>query len=205
MEFIGDHLAVLMFLVLTVIMFVGYPVAFVLGGVALAFGALGILFEVFRPAQFGSLMPRIFGQAVQNPVLIAVPMFVFMGTILEKSGVADELLKALLRGVRRAIEVSVHRDRSSRKEPKSAPCCTGTTYLTNLATRSTGKALNCSHGADREISDRLSRHVRRLGYRRQTVRNPVSPTGAGLRAFALGASWPTRCWKNGAGNGRPST
>ena len=95
MEFIGDHLAVLMFLVLTVIMFVGYPVAFVLGGVALAFGALGIVFEVFRPAQFGSLMPRIFGQAVQNPVLIAVPMFVFMGTILEKSGVADELLKAL--------------------------------------------------------------------------------------------------------------
>jgi tripartite ATP-independent transporter DctM subunit len=76
-------------------MFVGYPVAFVLGGVALAFGALGIVFEVFRPAQFGSLMPRIFGQAVQNPVLIAVPMFVFMGTILEKSGVADELLKAL--------------------------------------------------------------------------------------------------------------
>ena len=95
MEFIGDHLAVLMFLVLTVIMFVGYPVAFVLGGIALAFGALGIVFEVFRPAQFGSLMPRIFGQAVQNPVLIAVPMFVFMGTILEKSGVADELLKAL--------------------------------------------------------------------------------------------------------------
>ncbi|MBA4033345.1 MAG: C4-dicarboxylate ABC transporter [Bradyrhizobium sp.] len=95
MEWVGDHLAILMFLVLTVIMFVGYPVAFVLGGVALAFGALGIVFEVFRPAQFGSLMPRIFGQAVQNPVLIAVPMFVFMGTILEKSGVADELLKAL--------------------------------------------------------------------------------------------------------------
>ena len=95
MEWIADHLAVLMFLVLTIIMFVGYPVAFVLGGVALAFGALGIVFDVFRPAQFGSLMPRIFGQAVQNPVLIAVPMFVFMGTILEKSGVADELLKAL--------------------------------------------------------------------------------------------------------------
>ena len=95
MEWIGDHLAVLMFLVLTFIMFVGYPVAFVLGGVALGFGALGIMFDVFRPAQFGSLMPRIFGQAVQNPVLIAVPMFVFMGTILEKSGIADELLKAL--------------------------------------------------------------------------------------------------------------
>jgi tripartite ATP-independent transporter DctM subunit len=95
MEWVGDHLSILMFLVLTVIMFVGYPVAFVLGGVALAFGVLGMMFDVFRPAQFGSLIPRIWGQAVQNQVLIAVPMFVFMGTILEKSGVADELLKAL--------------------------------------------------------------------------------------------------------------
>lgn len=95
MEWIGDHLSILMFLVLTFIMFVGYPVAFVLGGVALGFGALGIMFDVFRPAQFGSLIPRVWGQAVQNQVLIAVPMFVFMGTILEKSGVADELLKAL--------------------------------------------------------------------------------------------------------------
>jgi tripartite ATP-independent transporter DctM subunit len=95
MEWIADHLSILMFLVLTVIMFVGYPVAFVLGGVALGFGVLGMMFDVFRPAQFGSLIPRIWGQAVQNQVLIAVPMFVFMGTILEKSGVADELLKAL--------------------------------------------------------------------------------------------------------------
>ena len=94
MEWIADHLSVLMFLVLTFIMFVGYPVAFVLGGVALAFGALGIVFDVFHPTQFGNLMPRIWGQAVQNQVLIAVPMFVFMGTILEKSGVADDLLKA---------------------------------------------------------------------------------------------------------------
>ena len=95
MEWIGDHLGILLFLVLTVVMFVGYPVAFVLSGVALAFGILGIFFDVFRPAQFGSLIPRIWGQAVQNQVLIAVPMFVFMGTILERSGVADELLKAL--------------------------------------------------------------------------------------------------------------
>jgi tripartite ATP-independent transporter DctM subunit len=94
-EWIGDHLAVLMFLVLTFIMFIGYPVAFVLGGVALGFGVLGIIFDVFNVAQFQALIPRIYGQAVQNPVLIAVPMFVFMGTILERSGVADELLKAL--------------------------------------------------------------------------------------------------------------
>ncbi|MBM3560746.1 MAG: TRAP transporter large permease subunit, partial [Alphaproteobacteria bacterium] len=95
MEWIADHLAVIMFLALTVIMFVGYPVAFVLGGIALGFGVLGIFFDVFRPAQFGSLIPRIWGQAVQNPALIAIPMFVFMGTLLERSGVADDLLKAL--------------------------------------------------------------------------------------------------------------
>ncbi len=94
-DWIGAHLSILMFLVLTVIMFVGYPVAFVLGGVALAFGVLGIFFDVFRAQQFYSLIPRIWGQAVQNPALIAIPMFVFMGTLLERSGVADDLLHAL--------------------------------------------------------------------------------------------------------------
>jgi tripartite ATP-independent transporter DctM subunit len=95
MEWFADHISILMFAALTVVMFIGYPVAFVLGGVALAFAVLGMFFDVFRPAQLGSLIPRIWGQAIQNQVLIAVPMFVFMGTVLEKSGVADELLKAL--------------------------------------------------------------------------------------------------------------
>lgn len=94
-DWLADHLAVIMFLALTGIMFIGFPVAFVLGGVALGFAVLGMFFDVFRPAQLGSLIPRIWGQAIQNQVLIAVPMFVFMGTILERSGVADELLKAL--------------------------------------------------------------------------------------------------------------
>ena len=53
--------------------------------IALGFGVLGIVFDVFQPAQFGNLLPRIYGQAVQNQVLIAVPMFIFMGTMLEKS------------------------------------------------------------------------------------------------------------------------
>lgn len=95
MEWLADHLSLVMFFALLAFMFLGFPVAFVLGGVALGFGVIGIYFDVFRPAQFGTLIPRIWGQAVQNQVLIAVPMFVFMGTILERSGVADELLKAL--------------------------------------------------------------------------------------------------------------
>ena len=94
-EFIGDHLAVIMFMVLTIIMFVGYPIAFVLGAVGIVFGFLGILFDIFSPLQFANLLPRIYGQAVENQVLVAVPMFIFMGTVLEKSGVAEELLHCL--------------------------------------------------------------------------------------------------------------
>ncbi|WP_119418393.1 TRAP transporter large permease [Desertibaculum subflavum] len=94
-DWLADHLSVVMFAALTFIMFCGYPVAYVLGGVGLGFGALGILLDVFQPVQFFNIIPRIWGQAVQNGVLIAVPMFIFMGTMLERSGVADELLKAL--------------------------------------------------------------------------------------------------------------
>lgn len=95
MEWVGDHLAVIMFGVLTIIMFVGYPVAFVLGAVGIFFGWLGIHFGLFNPVQFANLLPRIYGTAVENQVLVAVPMFIFMGVILERSGVAEELLHCL--------------------------------------------------------------------------------------------------------------
>ncbi len=95
MDWLVDHLSVLMFLVLVFIMFVGYPVAFVLGAVGVFFAFLGIWAGVFRPAQFASLLPRIYAQAVENQVLVAIPMFVFMGSMLERSGVAEDLLRAL--------------------------------------------------------------------------------------------------------------
>jgi len=91
----GEHLAVIMFVVLTFIMFNGYPVAFMLGWVGIVFGFLGVLFGTFNMVQFANLLPRIYGQAVENQVLVAVPMFIFMGTVLEKSGVAEELLRCL--------------------------------------------------------------------------------------------------------------
>jgi tripartite ATP-independent transporter DctM subunit len=109
-DWLVDHLAVIMFLVLTIIMFVGYPVAFVLGAVGVFFAFLGILAGVFRPAQFASLLPRIYAQAVENQVLVAIPMFVFMGTMLEKSKVAEQLLYALqvlLRKVPGGLALSV--------------------------------------------------------------------------------------------------
>jgi tripartite ATP-independent transporter DctM subunit len=105
-----DHLAVLMFLVLTIIMFIGYPVAFVLGAVAILFGFIGIYEGVYRWVQFANLLPRVYGTAVANPVLVAIPMFIFMGTVLEKSKVADELLyclQVLLRRVPGGLALSV--------------------------------------------------------------------------------------------------
>ena len=65
-------------------MFLGYPVAFLLGAIGIGFGFLGMLTDVFNVAQFANLLPRIYGQAVQNQVLVAIPMFIFMGTMLEK-------------------------------------------------------------------------------------------------------------------------
>jgi tripartite ATP-independent transporter DctM subunit len=94
-DWLIDHLAVLMFAVLVLIMFVGYPVAFLLGATGIFFGFLGIAAGVFSPVQFANLLPRVYGQAVQNQVLVAVPMFIFMGTMLERSKVAEELLHAL--------------------------------------------------------------------------------------------------------------
>jgi tripartite ATP-independent transporter DctM subunit len=100
-DWLTDHLSVIMFLALIFIMFLGYPVAFLLGAIGIFFGALGIVFDVFSANQFANLLPRIYGQAVQNQVLVAIPMFVFMGTMLEKSGVAEDLLKTLQLMLRR--------------------------------------------------------------------------------------------------------
>jgi tripartite ATP-independent transporter DctM subunit len=105
-----DHLAIFMFLVLTFIMFIGYPVAFVLGAIGIIFGFIGVYFGVFQMVQFANLLPRVYGQAVENQVLVAVPMFILMGTILEKSGVAETLLhclQVLLRGIPGGLALSV--------------------------------------------------------------------------------------------------
>ena len=101
MNWLIDHLAVIMFFALIAIMFLGYPVAFLLGAVGIAFGFLGMAADVFNMNQFANLLPRVYGQAVQNPVLVAIPMFVFMGTMLERSGVAETLLNILQLMLRR--------------------------------------------------------------------------------------------------------
>jgi tripartite ATP-independent transporter DctM subunit len=78
-----------MFLALTVVLMAGYPVAFTLGGVALAFGLMGMGFRLFE------LLPlRIWG-SMTSQVLLAVPLFVFMGVMLERSGLAEELIDTM--------------------------------------------------------------------------------------------------------------
>jgi tripartite ATP-independent transporter DctM subunit len=109
-DWIAHHLSLILFFVLAIALFCGYPVAFVLGGIAIMFGAIGMLLDVFMPVQFFNLLPRIFGSAASNPILVAVPMFIFMGTVLERSGVANDLLhclQVLLRRVPGGLAMSV--------------------------------------------------------------------------------------------------
>lgn len=90
-----DLLPIFMIGTLGVLIFTGIPVGIVLGGVGLAFGMLGYLFGVFSLIEFFNLTPRIWGGAAENLVLVAVPMFIFLGVMLERSGVAEDLLRCL--------------------------------------------------------------------------------------------------------------
>ena len=78
----------------------GFPVAFTLAGVALIFALIGIMTGIFDPAFLGAFPSRIFG-IMTNETLIAVPVFVFMGVMLERSKLADQLLQALAQLMRK--------------------------------------------------------------------------------------------------------
>ncbi|MDP3604285.1 MAG: C4-dicarboxylate ABC transporter, partial [Polaromonas sp.] len=75
MNWLIDHLAVVMFFALLFIMFLGFPVAFLLGAIGVIFGILGMAFDVFNLGQFANLLPRVYGAVIQNQVLVAIPMF----------------------------------------------------------------------------------------------------------------------------------
>jgi tripartite ATP-independent transporter DctM subunit len=110
LEFLREYLPIFMFVTLGVLLFSGYPVAFVLGGTALTFGFLGYLFGTFRLIEFFNFVPRIWGQAAENLVLVSVPTFVFMGVMMERSGIAHDLLyccQVLLRRVPGALALAV--------------------------------------------------------------------------------------------------
>lgn len=89
MEFINEFLPLIMFAVVFALLLLGFPVAFTIGGVAMAFGLYG-----FGPGFFNLLPLRIWG-TMENFSLMAVPLFIYMGVMLEKSGLAEELLEAM--------------------------------------------------------------------------------------------------------------
>lgn len=80
-----------MFLAICVVLLLGYPVAFILAGVALGFAGVGIAAGVFDANLLKSFPARLYG-IMNNYTLVAVPLFVFMGTVLEKSRLAEDLL-----------------------------------------------------------------------------------------------------------------
>ena len=90
-EFVTANIAPLMFMALVVFLLLGYPVAFALGAIGLSFGLLGVQLGLLHPALFQALPERIFG-IMANDTLLAVPFFTFMGLILERSGMAEDLL-----------------------------------------------------------------------------------------------------------------
>ena len=107
---VQDYLPLVMFLSLACLLFSGFPVAFILGGLSLLFGLLGYFLGVYSLIEFFNFLPRIWGQAAENLVLVAVPAFVFMGIMMERSGIANDLLycvQVLLKRVPGALALGV--------------------------------------------------------------------------------------------------
>ncbi|MBB3463298.1 TRAP transporter large permease subunit [Rhizobium sp. BK377] len=92
--FFAENLAPIMFLSLIVVLLLGYPVAFALAFVGFVFGFVGIEMGLLPVNLFGAIPDRIFGQ-MSNETLLAIPFFTFMGLILERSGMAEDLLDTI--------------------------------------------------------------------------------------------------------------
>ena len=88
------YMAPIMFVALVVFLLLGYPVAFSLAAIGLIFGFIGIELGLFRPDFLQALPERIYG-IMNNDMLLAIPFFTFMGLILERSGMAEDLLDTI--------------------------------------------------------------------------------------------------------------
>ena len=91
---IVEYIPLLMFLTVCLVLLAGYPVAFSLAGTALLFALVGNATGHFDMAFLHALPNRLFG-IVDNTTLIAVPLFVLMGVMLEKSKLAEDLLDSM--------------------------------------------------------------------------------------------------------------
>jgi tripartite ATP-independent transporter DctM subunit len=92
--FITANMAPLMFASLVVVLLLGYPVAFALAFNGLAWGLVGMQFGLFAPTFFQALPDRLYA-VMSNDTMLAIPFFTFMGLILERSGMAEDLLDTI--------------------------------------------------------------------------------------------------------------
>jgi len=92
--FLGEVLSLVMFGVACGVLILGFPVAFTLAGTALCFAMIGLAFGIFDLRLLGGLASRYFG-VMSNELLVAVPLFVFMGVMLERSKIAEQLLETM--------------------------------------------------------------------------------------------------------------
>ena len=100
-EFIAHNLAPIMFASLVIFLLLGYPVAFSLAANGLLFFVIGVELAPLSPdinlfyPLLGALPDRFFGGVMSNDTLLAIPFFTFMGLILERSGMAEDLLETI--------------------------------------------------------------------------------------------------------------
>jgi len=109
LEYLIEYMPLLMFGAVCLLLLLGYPVAFTLAGTALIFAYIGLQFEIFDGDFLEALPNRLYG-IMTNETLIAVPLFVFMGVMLERSKVAENLLDtmaALFGALRGGLGISV--------------------------------------------------------------------------------------------------
>src|SRR5574338_716615 len=92
--FLAANLAPIMFAGLVVFLLLGFPVTFALGALGLSFGLIGIQLGLLNFALLQALPNRIFG-IISNDTLLAIPFFTFMGLVLERSGMAEDLLDTI--------------------------------------------------------------------------------------------------------------
>ena len=93
--FLIANMAPIIFASLVFFLLLGFPVAFALAANGIVFGFIGMELGLFQPTFFQALPERIFGGIMQNDTLLAIPFFTFMGLILERSGMAEDLLETI--------------------------------------------------------------------------------------------------------------
>src|SRR5262245_6942714 len=96
-DFVRSNIAPLMFVGLVVFMLFGYPAAFSVAAVGLVFGVIGIELGLIEPNFLGNLVYQVFSivSEEQGALLLSIPFFTFMGAILERSGLAEDLLDSI--------------------------------------------------------------------------------------------------------------